>query len=48
MHALFTVQRMPDWFPGTGYRKAAEEGAIVAHKMQHLPYDVTKAKYVRF
>ncbi|KLO07927.1 cytochrome P450 [Schizopora paradoxa] len=38
------MQSLPEWFPGTGFRKAAREGQVLSFRLRHELLSLTKNK----
>lgn len=42
------VKYTPEWFPGAQFQKEAKEWKVSVMKMLHQPYNVVKARMVRY
>ena len=41
------VKHVPEWFPGTGFKKKAREWRKLSEAMINEPYEMVKEKVVR-
>jgi len=41
------VRQLPDWFPGTGFKKTAQEWASTLNQAVEAPYEYVKGQMVR-
>ena len=48
MHRALTVIHMPDWFPGTGFKRAALKWRRAVDSAFQAPYEKVKAELVSF
>jgi hypothetical protein len=42
------VQCLPDWFPGTGFKRRAQYGRKLSHEMVNAPFNMVKEDLVTF
>jgi hypothetical protein len=42
-----SLSYVPDWFPGTGWKRTAREWKALKERAQSVPYEWTKAQLVR-
>ena len=40
------VKHLPDWFPGTGFKRRARHGMKLSHEMVNAPFDTVKEDLV--
>jgi hypothetical protein len=45
-HVLL-VKHVPDWFPGTGFKRRARHGKKLSTEMVNAPFDMVKQDLVR-
>ena len=43
---ILSVTRIPWWFPGAGFKRAAEKGNVHAVKMAEIPFNTVKERKV--
>lgn len=42
------MKKLPEWFPGTSWKRLAREGALAAQEMRIAPFLAAKSIMVRF